>query len=222
VQVKKLQPTWRIVTRTYWLQFFIELRNFKPNKNKRQAIPASLCATKMKTSQYFIFFCLLIFLSGCINLSIKHLVGPYFLMDSDTPGGIALYSEIPGNSSSFRTVIPPQVYEAYWNENLILVKQHPMKLNEEDILKQISAIALQKNKSDKNLNNKSKSDSLNSLLNKSMESYSGNKPVTNVINYYIIDAKSYNKKMILIGEAQCDSLISELRLTKSKKYHSIF
>ena len=44
LQVKKLQPTWRIVTRTYWLQFFIELRNFKPNKNKRQAIPASLCA----------------------------------------------------------------------------------------------------------------------------------------------------------------------------------
>jgi hypothetical protein len=39
-----LQPTWRIVTRTYWLQFFIELRNFKPNKNKRQAIPASLAA----------------------------------------------------------------------------------------------------------------------------------------------------------------------------------
>jgi hypothetical protein len=38
-----LQPTRRIAMRTYWLQFFIDLRNFKPNKNKRQAIPASLC-----------------------------------------------------------------------------------------------------------------------------------------------------------------------------------
>jgi hypothetical protein len=44
VQVKKLQPTWRIDTRTYWLLFFIELRDFKPNKKKRQAIPASLSA----------------------------------------------------------------------------------------------------------------------------------------------------------------------------------
>jgi hypothetical protein len=43
-----------------WLQFFIELRTLKPNKNKRQAIPASLAAIEF-TMKYILHFFLLFF-----------------------------------------------------------------------------------------------------------------------------------------------------------------
>jgi hypothetical protein len=93
LQVKKLQPTWRIVMRTYWLQFFIELRNFKPNKNKRQAIPASLAVIKNKSMLNLccLFFSLLISPDDSLFHKSDEFVKsnlllptPYIIADSDS------------------------------------------------------------------------------------------------------------------------------------------
>ena len=176
----------------------------------------------MNARNYFLFLIFFVF-TGCLNLSTKHLAGPYYMMYSEGSGEMALFFN-DNNGSIFSTVVSAKVYEVAWNENLILVKQHPMELDENaqgKIFNNITGAERQKENmesSDRDLH-----DSLNQVIEENLSHLNNNRPLEDTTFYYLIDIKTQVKKRLLFdANSDCDSLIKVLRLTNSKKYHSLF
>ena len=156
----------------------------------------------------------LIILTGCFDFDSHHIISKYYLTAVDVQDNMCLSYPVDENHTLYSTVISSTVFEVQWNDNFIVVKQHPSyyKVDIINIFRRhiVDSIKLDSN-TDK-LKIGWKADSLSKKkyeLEKGKFAFLLGKAKKDITFYYLIDVEKNGNPELFFTAKQLDSALKK-------------